>query len=206
MRQFHLTFPLPHNFQSLIGESEIVQSGIGESSAGAIKRLSPVAHALPLPWSLAETAPAINVTDSAIPRLAKKDRNLPNCDQPVLGPLVLRFPTRLRLPLSICSRSIAARWRRGLCLAVAPWRRPKAAPVVPMRNPSGGRLRPMCRVAIRRFTTRPPDCSANWPAAAARASAHAVKPSHVSIAAIWGTLRNHGDLPDCSVFKFSTGT
>ena len=51
MRQFHLTFPLPHNFQSLIGKSEIVQSAIGESSALAIERLSPVAHGLPLPWT-----------------------------------------------------------------------------------------------------------------------------------------------------------
>ncbi len=51
MRQFHLTFPLPHNFQSLIGKSEIVQSAIGESSAGTIDRLSPVAGALPLPWT-----------------------------------------------------------------------------------------------------------------------------------------------------------
>jgi len=51
MRQFHLTFPLSQNFQSLIGKSEIVQSAIGESSALAIERLSPVAHALPLPWT-----------------------------------------------------------------------------------------------------------------------------------------------------------
>ena len=51
MRQFHLTFPLPRNFQSLIGKSEIVQSAFGESSAGAIERLSPVARALPLPWT-----------------------------------------------------------------------------------------------------------------------------------------------------------
>ncbi len=51
MRQFHLTFPLPRNFQSLIGKSEIVQSAIGDSSAGAIERLSLVAHALPLPWT-----------------------------------------------------------------------------------------------------------------------------------------------------------
>ncbi len=51
MRQFHLTFPLPQNFQSLIGKSEIVQSAFGESSAGAIERLSPVARALPLPWT-----------------------------------------------------------------------------------------------------------------------------------------------------------
>src|SRR5688572_28742635 len=51
MRQFHLTFPLPHNFQSLIGKSEIVQSAIGESSAGTVERLSPVARALPLPWT-----------------------------------------------------------------------------------------------------------------------------------------------------------
>src|SRR5213082_468544 len=46
MRQFHLTFPVLHNFQSLIGKSEIVQSVIGESSAEAIERLSPVARAL----------------------------------------------------------------------------------------------------------------------------------------------------------------
>ena len=51
MRQFHLTFPLPNNFQSVIGKSEIVQSAIGESSAGTIERLSPVARALPLPWT-----------------------------------------------------------------------------------------------------------------------------------------------------------
>src|SRR5205823_9019409 len=51
MRQFHLTFPLSQNFQSLIGKSEIVQSAIGDSSAGAIERLSPVASALPLPWT-----------------------------------------------------------------------------------------------------------------------------------------------------------
>ncbi len=51
MRQFHLTFPLPLNFQSLIGKSEIVQSAIGESSALAVERLSPVARALPLPWT-----------------------------------------------------------------------------------------------------------------------------------------------------------
>ena len=51
MRQFHLTFPLPRNFQSLIGKSEIVQVAIGESSALAIDHLSPVARALPLPWT-----------------------------------------------------------------------------------------------------------------------------------------------------------
>ena len=51
MRQFHLTFPLPDNFQSLIGKSEILQSVIGISSAGAVERLSPVARALPLPWT-----------------------------------------------------------------------------------------------------------------------------------------------------------
>jgi predicted nuclease of restriction endonuclease-like (RecB) superfamily len=51
MRQFHLTFPLPDNFQSVIGKSEILQSVIGKSSAGAVERLSPVAHALPLPWT-----------------------------------------------------------------------------------------------------------------------------------------------------------
>ena len=51
MRQFHLTFPLPHNFQSLIGKSEIVQSAIGESSTGAVERLGAVARALPLPWT-----------------------------------------------------------------------------------------------------------------------------------------------------------
>ena len=49
MRQFHLTFPLPHNFQSLIGKSEIDQSALGDLSAGAIERLSQVARALPLP-------------------------------------------------------------------------------------------------------------------------------------------------------------
>jgi predicted nuclease of restriction endonuclease-like (RecB) superfamily len=41
MRQFHLTFPLPDNFQSLIGKSY----------AGAVERLSAVAHILPLPWT-----------------------------------------------------------------------------------------------------------------------------------------------------------
>ncbi len=51
MRQFHLTFPLPDNFQSVIGKSEILQSVIGKSSAGAVERLSPVAQALPLPWT-----------------------------------------------------------------------------------------------------------------------------------------------------------
>ena len=51
MRQFHLTFPLPRKFQSLIGKSEIVQAAIGESSALAIDHLSPVARALPLPWT-----------------------------------------------------------------------------------------------------------------------------------------------------------
>jgi predicted nuclease of restriction endonuclease-like (RecB) superfamily len=51
MRQFHLTFPLPDNFQSVIGKSEILQSMIGKSSAGAVERLSPVAQALPLPWT-----------------------------------------------------------------------------------------------------------------------------------------------------------
>jgi len=51
MRQFHLTFPLPDNFQSVIGKSEILQSVIGKSSAGAVERLGPVAHALPLPWT-----------------------------------------------------------------------------------------------------------------------------------------------------------
>ena len=51
MRQFHLTFPLPDNFQSVIGKSEILQSVIGKSTAGAVERLSPVAHALPLPWT-----------------------------------------------------------------------------------------------------------------------------------------------------------
>jgi len=51
MRQFHLTFPLPDNFQSVIGKSGILQSVIGKSSAGAFERLSPVARALPLPWT-----------------------------------------------------------------------------------------------------------------------------------------------------------
>jgi predicted nuclease of restriction endonuclease-like (RecB) superfamily len=51
MRQFHLTFPLPDNFQSVIGKSEILQSVIGKSSAGAVERLNPVAQALPLPWT-----------------------------------------------------------------------------------------------------------------------------------------------------------
>src|SRR5207247_9101301 len=51
MRQFHLTFPLSQNFQSVIGKSKIVQSAIGESSALAVERLSPVARALPLPWT-----------------------------------------------------------------------------------------------------------------------------------------------------------
>ena len=39
IRQFHLTLPLPENFQSVIGKS----------SAGSVERLSPVAQALPLP-------------------------------------------------------------------------------------------------------------------------------------------------------------
>jgi predicted nuclease of restriction endonuclease-like (RecB) superfamily len=51
MRQFHLTFPLPDNFQSVIGKSGILQSVIGKSSTGAVERLSPVAQALPLPWT-----------------------------------------------------------------------------------------------------------------------------------------------------------
>src|SRR5947207_6795874 len=51
MRQFHLTFPVPHNFQSLIGKSEIVQSVIGESSAEAIEHLGQISRAFPLPWS-----------------------------------------------------------------------------------------------------------------------------------------------------------
>ena len=51
MRQFHLTFPLPRNFQSLIGKSEIVQAAVQEPSALAIDHLSPVARALPLPWT-----------------------------------------------------------------------------------------------------------------------------------------------------------
>jgi hypothetical protein len=51
MQQFHLTFPLADNFQSVIGKSEILQSVIGKSSEGAVERLSPVAHALPLPWT-----------------------------------------------------------------------------------------------------------------------------------------------------------
>jgi predicted nuclease of restriction endonuclease-like (RecB) superfamily len=51
MRQFHLTFPLPNNFQSVIGKSGILQSVIGIFSAGAVERLSPVARALPLPWT-----------------------------------------------------------------------------------------------------------------------------------------------------------
>jgi predicted nuclease of restriction endonuclease-like (RecB) superfamily len=51
MRQFHLTFPLPDNFQSVIGKSEILQSAIGKSSGSAVERLNPVAYALPLPWT-----------------------------------------------------------------------------------------------------------------------------------------------------------
>jgi predicted nuclease of restriction endonuclease-like (RecB) superfamily len=51
MRQFHLTFPLPDNFQSVIGKSGILQSAIGKSSGSAVERLNPVAHALPLPWT-----------------------------------------------------------------------------------------------------------------------------------------------------------
>ena len=51
MRQFHLTFPVLHNFQSLIGKSEIVQSVIGESSAEAIEHLGQISRAFPLPWS-----------------------------------------------------------------------------------------------------------------------------------------------------------
>jgi predicted nuclease of restriction endonuclease-like (RecB) superfamily len=35
----------------VIGKSEILQSVIGKSTAGAVERLSPVAHALPLPWT-----------------------------------------------------------------------------------------------------------------------------------------------------------
>lgn len=51
MRQFHLTFSLPHNFQSVIGKSEILQSVIGKSSGNAVERLSSIARALPLPWT-----------------------------------------------------------------------------------------------------------------------------------------------------------
>ena len=51
MRQFDLTFSLPHNFQSVIGKSEILQSVIGKSSGNAVERLSSIAHALPLPWT-----------------------------------------------------------------------------------------------------------------------------------------------------------
>jgi len=51
MRQFHLTFPLPDNFQSVIGKSEILQSVIGKTSANALERLNPVARAFPLPWT-----------------------------------------------------------------------------------------------------------------------------------------------------------
>ncbi|HTV76434.1 MAG TPA: PDDEXK nuclease domain-containing protein, partial [Candidatus Baltobacteraceae bacterium] len=51
MRQFHLTFSLPDNFQSVIGKSEILQSVIGKSSANALERLNPVARAFPLPWT-----------------------------------------------------------------------------------------------------------------------------------------------------------
>ena len=51
MRQFHLTFPLPDNFQSVIGKFEILQSTIGKSTPVAFERLNSVARALPLPWT-----------------------------------------------------------------------------------------------------------------------------------------------------------
>jgi len=51
MRQFHLTFTLPDNFQSVIGKSEILQSTIGKSTPAAVERLNSVARALPLPWT-----------------------------------------------------------------------------------------------------------------------------------------------------------
>ena len=75
MRQFHQAFPLPDNFQSLIGKSDNIQSAIGESSTNlvaapigqsmigqfserssakhsrALERLGQVARAFPLPWT-----------------------------------------------------------------------------------------------------------------------------------------------------------
>jgi predicted nuclease of restriction endonuclease-like (RecB) superfamily len=75
MRQFHLTFPLPENFQSVIGKSQNFQSVIGKSSAaggvalirqspidefnrrslgklaGTLERLSQLAGGFPLPWT-----------------------------------------------------------------------------------------------------------------------------------------------------------
>ncbi len=51
MRQFHLTFPLPDNFQSVIGKSEILQSTIRKSPLAAVERLNAVARVLPLPWT-----------------------------------------------------------------------------------------------------------------------------------------------------------
>ena len=75
MRQFHQAFPLPDNFQSLIGKSDNIQSAIGESSTNtfpapigqsmigqfserssakhsrALERLGQVARVFPLPWT-----------------------------------------------------------------------------------------------------------------------------------------------------------
>jgi hypothetical protein len=58
MRQFYLTFPLPENFQSVIGKSRICQSPIGESNprspdklAGTLERLTQLASGFPLPWT-----------------------------------------------------------------------------------------------------------------------------------------------------------
>ena len=75
MRQFHQAFPLPDNFQSLIGKSDNIQSAIGESSTNpvaapigqsligqfserssvkysrALERLGQIARAFPLPWT-----------------------------------------------------------------------------------------------------------------------------------------------------------
>jgi predicted nuclease of restriction endonuclease-like (RecB) superfamily len=51
MRQFHLIFSLPDNFQSVIGKSEIFQSTIGKSVPVAVERLNAVARILPLPWT-----------------------------------------------------------------------------------------------------------------------------------------------------------
>lgn len=75
MRQFHVTFPLPEIFQSLIGKSDILQSAIGNSVVDAspipigqspigkftgrssvklsrtLERLNQIARAFPLPWT-----------------------------------------------------------------------------------------------------------------------------------------------------------
>jgi predicted nuclease of restriction endonuclease-like (RecB) superfamily len=75
MRQFHQAFPLPDNFQSVIGKSDNLQSAIGESSLSivpapigqsvigqfsahssvkyspALERLGQIARVFPLPWT-----------------------------------------------------------------------------------------------------------------------------------------------------------